>query len=312
MMVMAAMLTGCSREDMSGVYQGYVEGKYVELAPAIAGTLLHMSVHEGQRVQRGDSIFSLESQREQDALQEASQRAAAVQARYEDLTKGKRQQEIDVISAQLQQAQADRQLAATQLRRARNLFAAHTAPQSDLDIAISNDHRSAARVQELQNQLAVARLPARADVITAARRDVDAAQAAVAQAQWALDQKSRAAPRDAWVEKVYHRVGEWVPAGAPVVSLLPDTNRIVRFFVPEPDLQQLKPGQAVKITCDSCPTNIGAHISSISTQAEFTPPVIYSRSRREDLVFMVEAQIDQAEKYTLHPGMPVEVSRDGG
>lgn len=311
MMLIAAVMVACSEEEMTGFYQGYVEGKYVELAPAIAGTLLQMPVHEGQRVQQGDPIFSLESRREQDALQEATQRAAAVQARYQDLTKGKRQQEIDVLNAQLQQAQAERQLAVTQLRRAQDLFAVHTAPQSDLDIAVSNDHRTAARVAELRHQLEVARLAARSDVITAAQREIEAAQAAVAQAQWSLDQKSGFAPVDAWVEKVYRRVGEWIPTGVPVVSLLPDSNRVVRFFVPEPELQKLKPGQALQVTCDGCPPDIGAHVSNISTQAEFTPPVIYSRSRREDLVFMVEARIDQPENYTLHPGMPVEVSRAG-
>ena len=309
---LATVLAGCAGEDMTGIYQGYVEGRYVELAPAIAGTLMSMSVHEGQRMQQGDPVFSLESQRERDALQEATQHAAAAQARYEDLTKGRRHQEIDVISAQLQQAQAERELTASQLQRTRDLFTAKTVPQSDMDIAESNDRRGTARVRELQAQLEVARLAARADLIDAARRDVDAAQAAAAQAQWSLDQKSGFAPRDAWVEKVYRRVGEWVPAGATVVSLLPDANRVVRFFVPELELQKLKPGQAVKISCDSCPPDLGAHISSISTQAEFTPPVIYSRSRREDLVFMVEAQIDHPERFTLHPGMPVEVSGGGG
>ena len=311
-LLLAGAIAGCAEQDMTGVYQGYVEGKYVELSPAIAGTLTDLSVHEGQTVKQGDAIFTLESAREQDALHEASQRAAAAEARLDDLTKGKRPEEIDVLAAQLKQAEAERKLAVTQLRRARDLFAAHTAPQADVDIAVSNDRRSAARVEELRKQLEVARLAARTDVITAAQRDVDAAQAAVAQARWSLDQKRGFAPRDAWVEKVYRRVGEWIPAGAPVVSLLPDANRVVRFFVPEPDLQGLKPGQAVAVSCDGCPAGIAAHISAISTQAEYTPPVIYSRSRREDLVFMVEARIDQAQKYPLHPGLPVEVSRAGG
>ena len=256
----AVIAVACSKADQSGVYQGYVEGKYVEMAPAIAGTLTDMPVHEGQRVRRGDPIFSLEAQREQDALQEATQHAAAARARYEDLTKGRRRQEIDVLGAQLQQAQAERTLAAIQLQRVRELYTGHTVPKSDLDVAQSNDRRAAARVKELQGQLEVARLAARNDLITAAGRDVDAADAVVAQSKWSLDQKSGHAPRDAWVEKVYRRVGEWIPAGAPVVSLLPDANRIVRFFVPEPELENIKPGQAVTVTCDNCPGGIGAHI----------------------------------------------------
>ncbi|MGZ5153213.1 MAG: secretion protein HlyD, partial [Burkholderiales bacterium] len=42
-------------------------------------------------------------------------------------------------------------------------------------------------------------------------------------------------------------------------------------------------------------------------QAEYTPPVIYSRENRSKFVFMIEALFDAAVAERLHPGQPVDV-----
>ncbi len=51
-----------------------------------------------------------------------------------------------------------------------------------------------------------------------------------------------------------------------------------------------------------------APISYISPQAEYTPPVIYSRESRSKLVFMVEATLTDADALIFHPGQPADVS----
>ena len=87
-----------------------------------------------------------------------------------------------------------------------------------------------------------------------------------------------------------YRPGEWVPAGAPVVSLLPPANVKIRFYVPETTVGTLRLGDAVSVHCDGCGADIAAAIRFIAPQAEFTPPVIYSRENRAKLVFLVEAR----------------------
>jgi HlyD family secretion protein len=61
------------------------------------------------------------------------------------------------------------------------------------------------------------------------------------------------------------------------------------------------------VRCDGCAAPIAARISFIAPQAEYTPPVIYSRENRAKLVFLVEARPDEADA-SLHPGLPVEVT----
>jgi HlyD family secretion protein len=91
------------------------------------------------------------------------------------------------------------------------------------------------------------------------------------------------------------------------VSLLPPGNVKVRFFVPETVVGGLRTGAAVSISCDGCAAPIEAQISYISPQAEYTPPVIYSRESRAKLVFLIEARPGAADALKLRPGQPVEV-----
>jgi len=145
-----------------------------------------------------------------------------------------------------------------------------------------------------------------------AQRDADQAQvaaqtAALAKADWSFDQKEQFAPTNAFVQDTLYRAGEWVAAGKPVVQLLPPANLKVRFFVPETALPKIQPGQAVSVSFDGGKHGYSATVNYISTEAEFTPPVIYSQENRAKLVYMIEAKFSPADATDLRPGQPVDV-----
>ena len=96
-------------------------------------------------------------------------------------------------------------------------------------------------------------------------------------------------------------------AAAPVVALLPSENIKVRFFVPETEFATLQAGDRLQITINGRPT-LAAHISYLSPQPEYTPPVLYNRENRSKLVFLVEALFDRSSTRDLHPGQPVDVT----
>jgi HlyD family secretion protein len=145
-----------------------------------------------------------------------------------------------------------------------------------------------------------------------AQRDADRAQvaaqcAALAKSNWSFEQKEQCAPTNGYVQDTLYRVGEWVAAGNPVVQVLPPANLKVRFFVPETILPEIKPGQIVRVTFDGGKRDYSATVNYISTQAEFTPPVIYSQENRSKLVYMIEAKFSPADAADLRPGQPVDV-----
>jgi len=132
------------------------------------------------------------------------------------------------------------------------------------------------------------------------------AEARLNSARTRLVRRSMASPTAGTVQEVYFRGGEMVPAGRPIVSLLPPDNVRVRFFVPQATLPQVRIGDRIAINCDGCAKGLTARVNFISAQAEFTPPVIYSLEERARLVFRVEATPEQPEK--LRVGQPVSVT----
>jgi len=105
------------------------------------------------------------------------------------------------------------------------------------------------------------------------------------------------------VQDTFFVGGEWVPAGRPVASILPPGNVKARFYVPETLLASMQIGRPLEIRCDGC-QSIDAKVSYISSQAEYTPPVLYSKESRGKLLFLVEARLSNAQ---LRPGQPVDV-----
>lgn len=304
---LAACVTGCD-EPERGVLQGYAEGEYVRVASPFAGQLVRLDVKRGDVVKAGEPLFALEQANEAAARREAADRVARADAQLENLRKSRRPSEIEAVRAQLEQAEASLKLSEANLKRQEELARAKFISRERLDDAQTQLARDRARVDELRAQVATAKLAARPDEIRAAEAEAAAARAALAQADWRLQQKAQRTPQDALVQDTLYSVGEWIPAGAPVVSLLPATNIKVRFFVPESRLGALRVGQSVSIACDGCTGPIAARVDYIAPQAEFTPPVIYSRENREKLVFLVEARPAASEAPKLHPGQPVEVT----
>ncbi|KWK80677.1 secretion protein HlyD [Burkholderia ubonensis] len=301
-------LAACGRRaDEHATYQGYVEGEFVYLSSSQSGTLTQLAVQRGQSVAANTPAFALEAVDETAALRQAQHQLAAAQAQLADLRTGKRPPEVNVTKAQLAQAVAQAGKAADQLARDERQYQAGGISAQQLDDSRTAARTTAAQVRELQSQVDVARLPGRSQQIAAQAAQVDAAQAAVAVAQWKLDQKRVAAPAAGRVYDTLYRLGEWVQAGSPVVQMLPPQNVKVRFFVPEAAVASLAPGRAVTIHCDGCAADVPARITYVSSQAEYTPPVIYSNESRTKLVFMIEARPAVADAPRLHPGQPVAV-----
>jgi len=72
-------------------------------------------------------------------------------------------------------------------------------------------------------------------------------------------------------------------------------------------LGSLSLGQQVSVSFDGSSEPFSAVISFISPEAEYTPPVIFSRETRAKLVFMAEARPERSLAARLHPGQPVDI-----
>jgi HlyD family secretion protein len=301
------LLTSCSRPEPNRV-QGYVEGEFVYVASPYAGALGSLYVRRGAQVKVGDPLFALENTSERAGRDEARRRLAQAHANLEDAKKGKRPSEIESIEAQLKQARSALVLSEREYARQEQLLRIPGATsQQDIDRARSTRDQDGQRVAQAEADLKTAQLGARTDQVAAAEAEVRAREATLARAEWDLSQKRQTAPKDGLVFDTLYREGEWVAAGRPVIALLPPQNIKVRAFVPEPRVGALHPGDSVQVFVDGVREPFIGKVSFISPQAEYTPPVIYSRESRGKLVFMIEAVFDPKIAVNLHPGQPVEV-----
>lgn len=131
-------------------------------------------------------------------------------------------------------------------------------------------------------------------------------QARLNSSQTKLARRKAFSPVSGAIQQIYFRVGELVPAGRPVVALLPPGNMKVRFFIGEATLPKIALDDTIAIQCDGCSGGLTARVSFIARTAEFTPPVIYSLDERNKLVFMVEALPEKPD--SLRVGQPVTVT----
>ena len=301
------LIAGCAQRPTNS-YQGYIEGKFVYVASPQSGRLEQMNVARGDTVSAGHALFALDDEPEASEERTAEQVLRSSESRLNDLETGKRPAEVDVTRAQLAQAVADKKQADKILASDEAQFNAGGIAQTELINAQAAAETTAAKVRELEADLAVDQLPAREQQIKAQVNQVAADRASLADAQWHLKQKQIASPRSGLVFDTLYRQGEWVAAGNPVVQLLPPENMEIRFFVPETAVGGLRVGGNVRVACDGCTTAVAASISFVSPQSEYTPPVIYSNENRSKLVYMVIANPTQQMAVTLHPGQPVEVT----
>ena len=216
-------LLGIDGDD--GRYLGYVEGETSLIAPPVAGQLLERPVDRGGHVKKGDRLFVIDPTVARSEVARAEAALAETKARHENLLTGKRPEEQDVIRAQRREAEASLSMAEIELKRQTELLPKGFTTRQAYDQAESQVNQLRARLASLAAQERVGDLSARQAEIAAAAALIVQNEANLAQARKRLADLMPVAPEDALVENTFFNVGEWVPAGTPVVSLLPAVAR---------------------------------------------------------------------------------------
>ncbi|MFM5884323.1 MAG: HlyD family secretion protein [Novosphingobium sp.] len=288
---------------------GYVEAETLYVAAPVSGRLATRPVERGASVAQGAPLFSLDPETTDADTARLEAQVAASQAQANDLAEA-RQRAPEIAVSRAAEAQASAQLTKAQndFSRVAALSSRGFASLAQLDAARAARDAAAAALAQTRAQIASGEISAgRSGQIAAARADSAAAAAALRGQRQRRREIAPVAPAKGVIEQTYYNPGEWVPANAPVVSVLPDDRRKVRFYVPQDRIAAIHPGAAIRFSCDGCGGAREARISYVSPRSEFTPPVIYSEHARAKLVFMVEALLPVSDK-PLPPGLPVEVT----
>lgn len=287
-------------------YLGYVEGETIMIASPVAGRIVERKAEKGSAVAADDIVFRIDAAQQDAEISRLDAAIVTAEAQLANLQTGKRNEEQAITLAQRQEVEAALDLARAELQRATSLTTTGAAAVARWDTAQSQVKQLEARLLQIDATLHVGELGGREAEIAAARSRIEEARAALAQAKVKRDELGPRAPVAAQVENTFFDVGEWVQAGQPVVSLMPPGDVRLRFYVPETAIAGVAPGTVVRFACDGCAGPREARVTSVASQPEYTPPVIYSQSARAKLVYLVEAKpVDAAG--VLRPGLPIEV-----
>lgn len=304
--VLALLVAAMSVATPIAAQTGYIEGDYRVINTPQSGWIEQCDNHEGQHLQRGQTVIVLDSKDAQLAVQFAEQQLATASANRDNLLSGQRQTELQPLYSQRRELDAELALAKKNLARYQKLLKSQAVSAIKVDEMRANVNVLQAKIAGVDDNLKAKGLAARHELIVAADATVNAAKTAVAQAQQQLQDRQIVSRLDGEITRIYRYCGEFVTQGTPLLQLLPNNARKVIFFIPQAERDTWKVGQQLHVTADSGTTST-AEISHIGEYVEYTPPMIYSDSSRGDLVFRVEAYLDDDKPLPI--GLPVEVSR---
>ncbi len=294
----------CSQEEPQQ-YQGYVEGENIYLASPYAGILEKLVVQRGETVRQGQLLFSLDPNPQFLLLQQDEATLLEAQKVLKDLIQPRRSSEISAIRAQIEQVDAQVKLASIRVDRMRELFTRQAVSKDTLDAALAFFQEQKKIKEQYQSNLELAQLGSRVEQIKAQQARVEAFRAKLSERRWQLNQKTIRAPAAGIIFDTYYKSGEFVANQQAVLSLLTPDNVRLEFFVPAKVLANLNIGQNIAFNCEGCLQNSKATISYISPEAEYLPPLVYSRENSEKLVFRIQARLSEPEKFK--PGQPLTV-----
>ncbi len=254
--------------DTIAISNGRVEAQTIDIATRSGGRVLTVPVEEGQMIEAGDIVATLDLQH----------LAAAVEGAKANVRSAIQQQEE--AASRVKEAESALELARKEYARSSELVKDGAISKSRNDQMLN------------QKQTAQASLAAAEQRLQATKEAVEAAQAEVKRQEELLSDQNLKASRTGRVLYKLVEPGEVIPAGGKAVTLLDLTDVYMTVFYPTAVVGKLRLGDEARIKLDAFPDIvIPAHISYVSPEAQFTPREVETRSEREKMMFRVKVRV---------------------
>jgi HlyD family secretion protein len=283
---------------------GHVEATDVRLAPEVGGRITSFDVKEGDRVEAGARILTIDPTDIELAIARARTDQASAEAQLRLVRVAAR---ADVVSAQ-----AEVEAAAADLKRFELLLERKSGAPKQRDdaatrlevakarLAATND-----RVDAAQAALARVNASARPEEIGVAQARIATAQAAIASLEKQLKDTTLSAPVGGVVTEKLAEAGEVVAPRSAVLVITDLDHAWADVYVPEPAVPRIKLGQPATLFTDAGGAGLPGTVTYISPKAEFTPRNVQTAEERAKLVYRVRVSADNTSG-VLKQGMSVD------
>jgi HlyD family secretion protein len=288
--------------------QGQVEAQTINISPKISARIATLAVREGQTVQAGTVLATLDSPEVNAKLLQANAVQAAADAKRDMVDDGARPEDIRAAKAIWDKATAGAELAEKTYQRVYALYKEGLVSLQRKDEAQTNFKAAYETALAAQAQYDSARTGARAQEKLAASAMARQAAGGVAEVSAAALELELKAPRAAEVDKIVLHSGELAGAGFPVLTLVDLTDIWVVFNLREDDFAGIKMGASLDGTVPALGNKqVRFIIDSISPRGDYATWRATRQSSGYDVrTFEVRAR-PQSPVDGLRPGMSVLV-----
>jgi len=302
---------------------GVIEGTDVDVASQISARVERVEVKKGQAVKQGQLLVVLDCSdvNATIAAAQAGVAAAEAQTAAANAAAHAAQRQTGVVWVQAAAAKAKGEALDTRraiaernvdrLVRAGEGVTAASLDQNQSEAAsLALEQRAAvdtARAQAAAAGVAAAQGNAAQANVRAVEASVQSAKASLQRALILQRECEIRAPRAGIVEETYLEAGEVAARGAALLRLVDIEAVKITFYLPNAELGAITNGNSATVVADAYPgAKFSGKVTSIATEAAFTPRNIQTRTDRDRLVYPVEITLANAD-HRLRPGMPAEV-----
>ncbi len=299
----------------------FVQADTTNVAPQLSGRVTEVLVGDNQRVEAGQVLVKLDDADQQAELAQAQAnlQAAIAAVGNVDAQAAQEQAAIAARAAAVTQAHAQANLANAEVERYGKL--AEQGWVSQQRIQTQQAQAQTARASVDQAQAALVAEQRTAGVLGSTREQsvaaVEQARARLQQAQIALERTVIRAPVAGVVGARSVRVGQYVNAGAQLLSIVPMGDAYVVANFKETQLGKVRIGQDVEITADAFPgRKIHGRVDSFApaTGSEFALiPIENATGNFTKITQRVPVRIAVSRSeggVALRPGLSLEVKVD--
>lgn len=222
--------------------QGMADADTINVAAKITARLAELKVREGDRVKAGQVLFVLDSPEVAAKEEQAHGALEAARAVADKADEGARSEDIRAAQANWKRAEAGATLAEATYQRVQNLFNEGVMTRQKRDEALAQARSSRELSNAARAQYDQALAGARDQDKRATQGQVRQAQGAVAEVNAARDEVNGRAPVAGEINKRMSDIGELVPAGYPVFTLVDIDHMWVSLNLRESQMRGLKVG----------------------------------------------------------------------
>lgn len=288
-----------AQQSAAALLTGTVEVTTTDITPKVSGCLQELLVKEGESIEAGALTARIERKDLAAAALRDELSLAQARTTLREKENGSRAEEIEAARAKRLTREATYERTEKDFRRAEALLTAG---------AISLAERDEARfaLNEAQENEKLLLAGTREEELQAAREETQRREAVLAISQSELKDLTVLAPCSGVILTKNFEEGEYVSAGTPIATIADLSAPWVKVYVGSGELAEIFLGQKAEIYLGAGGKAYHGHIKEISDEAEFTPRSSITRNERENLVFAVKVELDDATG-EIKPGMPADV-----